>query len=224
MTVLDTDEHTGPDTAPEQEPARSEQTRTDNRADRLSAAFSRLVRHATRMRAEITAAGFDGRELPTLVVLHRLAEQGPLRAGALADRLHMDPSQVSRAVAALVRERAVERFADPDDGRATLLVTTTAGRELAQRFARAKSAHVGSVIADWDQRDAEAFTAGLERFVDGLERAAPPRPVQHPLAQTRPAQTRPAHTPPTRTPPPARPGPDGDDAPDTTPADPGATT
>ncbi len=204
---IDTDERTGSGAGP------ATLGRPDDRADRLSAAFSRMFRFNVRMRAEMTAVEFDGRELPTLVVLHRLAEDGPLRAGALADRLYMDPSQVSRAVAALVREQAVQRLADPDDGRATLLVTTPAGRDLAQRFARAKSAHVGSVIADWDPGDAEEFTAGLERFVDGLERVVPARPGQQPLAHASPAQT-----------PPARPGPDGDDAPDTTPAEPGATT
>lgn len=224
MVVIDIEEHTGSDTAPE--PAAA--CRPHDRAHRLSAALSRILRFNIRMRAEMTAAEFDGRELPTLVVLHRLAEEGPLRAGALADRLYMDPSQVSRAVAALVRERAVQRLADPDDGRATLLVTTPAGRELAQRFGRAKSAHVASVIADWDTGDAEAFTAGLERFVDGMERVLPARPGQQPLAhfspaQCSPAQFSPAQFSPAQTPP-ARTGPDGDDAPDTTPAEPAATT
>ena len=211
MTVMDTDEHTAPDTRP------------DDRADRLSASFSRMFRFNARMRAEMTTAEFDGRELPTLVVLHRLAEEGPQRAGALAERLYMDPSQVSRAVGALVREQAVQRLADPDDGRATLLVVTPAGRELAQRFARAKSAHVGSVIADWDPRDAEAFTVALERFVEGLERQVPVRAGQHPAAHI-PA----AHSPSTHLPaahiPAAHTRPDGDAAPDTTPAEPGATT
>lgn len=193
-----------------------------DRADRLSAAFSRMFRFNARMRAEMTAVEFDGRELATLVVLHRLAEDGAQRAGALADRLHMDPSQVSRAVGALVREQAVQRLADPDDGRATLLVPTEAGRELARRFARAKSAHVGSVIADWEPGEAEAFTAGLERFVDGLERVVPPRPGQNPTAQGSPARILATRTSPTQISP-ARPGPDGDDAPDTTPAEPGAT-
>lgn len=179
-----------------------------DRADRLSASFSRMFRFNARMRAEMTTAEFDGRELPTLVVLHRLAEEGPQRAGALAERLYMDPSQVSRAVGALVREHAVQRLADPDDGRATLLVVTPAGRELAQRFARAKSAHVGSVIADWDPRDAEAFTVALERFVEGLERRVPSRAGLHPAAHS----------------PSAQPRPDGDAAPDTTHAEPGATT
>lgn len=204
MAVVDTDTRAAGDTGY----ALGAAGTPDGRADRLSASFSRIFRLNARLRAEPTAVQFDGREVPTLVVLHRLAEQGPLRAGALAERLHMDPSQVSRAVAALVREQAVQRLADPADRRATLLVTTRAGRELAQRFARAKSAHLASIIADWDPVDAEAFTAGLERFVEGLEQHAPSRHGQH----------QPAHLPPLNT------GPDGDDATDTTPADPGATT
>lgn len=204
VTVVDTDIRAAGDAGLDPGAAAT----ADNRANRLSASFSRIFRLNARMRAEPTAVRFDGREVPTLVVLHRLAEQGPLRAGALAEHLHMDPSQVSRAVAALVREQAVQRLADPDDRRATLLVTTPAGRELAERFARAKSAHLASIIADWDPADAEAFTAGLERFVAGLEQHVPSRHGQH----------QPAHVPHLPT------GPDGDDATDPTPADPGATT
>jgi DNA-binding MarR family transcriptional regulator len=148
---------------------------TAERATRLSDGLSRLFRFGARMKAEIAAEHLDGRDLPTLVILHRLAEDGPLRAGALAERAHMDPSQVSRAVAALVREGAVERRADPLDGRATLLVATAAGRAAGERFARARAAYVGAIVADWDRADADALSTLLDRFVDGLDRLLPPR-------------------------------------------------
>jgi len=150
-------------------------TEPTQHAARISGELARLFRFGARMKNEVVADQAGGRDLPMLVVLHRLAEEGPLRAGALAERVHMDPSQVSRAVAALVREGAVERRADPHDGRATLLVTTDTGRSVAERFARARAAHVSSVVADWDPADADAFASTLERFVDGLERLLQPR-------------------------------------------------
>lgn len=146
-----------------------------DKAARISGELTRLFRFSARMKSEIAADHLDGRDLATLVVLHRLAEAGPLRAGALAERVHMDPSQVSRAVAVLVRDGAVERRADPHDGRATLLVATATGRSMAERFARARAAYVGSIVADWNAAEIDALASGLQRFVDGLERLLPAR-------------------------------------------------
>jgi len=156
------------------QPTADEHSPADTAA-RISNELSRLFRCGARMKSEIAGDHLGGRDLPTLVVVHRLAEDGPLRASALAERVRMDPSQVSRAVAGLVREGAVERRADPHDGRATLLVATDTGRSMADRFARARAAYVGSVVSDWDPADSGALAAGLARFVDGLERLVLPR-------------------------------------------------
>lgn len=144
-------------------------------AGEISAALFRLFRFGGRMKAELAAARPAGHDLPTLACLHRLAEDGPLRATALAERMHMDPAQVSRAVSTLVRERAVIRQADPDDGRATLLVVTDAGHNAAAEFGRARADYIHAVVDTWPAPDAEAFLVGLTRFVDDLERLLPAR-------------------------------------------------
>lgn len=158
------DEITGPAGAP---PVRA--------AERISAGLGRLFRVGARMKADMATARFHGLDLPGLVALHRLAEEGPRRAGGLAERLHMDPSQLSRVVATLVRQQLVERRADPLDGRATQLVATDRGREVAARYAVARTDQIHSVVADWDPADATAFAAGLERFVTGVETTVPSR-------------------------------------------------
>lgn len=144
-------------------------------AERISTGLSRLFRAGARMKAEMATARFDGIDMPGLIALHRLAEDGPQRAGSLADRLHMDPSQLSRLVAGLVREGLVERRADPLDGRATQLVVTARGREVGARFAVARAEQIHSVVADWDPAEADSFAHGLERFVDGVDRVVPSR-------------------------------------------------
>jgi hypothetical protein len=57
-------------------------------------------------------------------------EDGPRRAGALADAVHSDPSTISRQIGHLVKLGYVERTADPEDGRATLLAATDEGRRV----------------------------------------------------------------------------------------------
>lgn len=146
-------------------------------AERISAVLTRMFRHGARMKAEMANAVFAGVEVAALVALHKLREHGPQRAGELADRLHVDPSQVSRLVAVLVREGLVVRRADPHDGRATQLVPTAAGAALGDRFARARAAQVAAVVADWDPDEADAFAAQLDRFVAGMERVLPGRPA-----------------------------------------------
>ncbi len=141
----------------------------------VSGQLHRLFRMGARMKGELAASRPGGLEMPTLVCLHRLAEDGPLRGTDLAERMHMDPSQVSRSVAALVRDHAVVRRADPADGRATLLVVTEAGHAVADRFARASAEFVRSALADWDPEESRALLSGLTRLIDGLDRILPAR-------------------------------------------------
>ena len=60
--------------------------------------------------------------------LETLVEQGPLRLGALAQRLFLDKSTTSRVVATLVKKGYVEQQPDASDGRATRSVPPDAGR------------------------------------------------------------------------------------------------
>jgi len=57
-----------------------------------------------------------------------LDHEGPLRLGALAERLHVAPRSVTEVVDALESRGLVQREADPSDRRATLVGLTDAGR------------------------------------------------------------------------------------------------
>ena len=65
-----------------------------------------------------------GVDRSTIFLLKALAMHGPRRSSELAAAVHSDPSTVSRQVAALVRDGLIERQADPEDGRASVLVPT----------------------------------------------------------------------------------------------------
>ncbi|GAB7193264.1 hypothetical protein NUM3379_39730 [Kineococcus sp. NUM-3379] len=124
------------------------------------------------------------------MLLATLAESGPLRAGALAEAVHSDPSTVSRQTAALVTRGLLERQPDPADGRAARLALTAAGEEFLRTLHTRRLAMLGEALRDWEPAELERFAASLRRFNDSLDRVR--REVldgTSPLAGTTPATT-----------------------------------
>lgn len=79
-------------------------------------------------------------------------QNGPKRAGEIAAAGEIAKPTVSLALNALREKGWLENVADPD-GRATAVVTTTAGRERMRRFERQLSATLGSLL-DGESTDA----------------------------------------------------------------------
>lgn len=115
----------------------------------------------------------SGVERSTIVLLKTLVVLGPSRAGELAAAIYSDPSTVSRQVAALVRHGLVERRADPEDGRASVLVPTERGLELLAKQRKRLSLALAQVVRQWEPQDVSRFLELLERFVADHERALP---------------------------------------------------
>ena len=119
----------------------------------------------------------------TLMQIEQLSrDQAGCHAKELATRSGLDPSTVSRAVAALVAEGLIERRADPTDKRASILVLTAAGSDA---LADARAFYLGLLsraLADWHPDEVAAFTAALARLTAGLTDtlACPPHPTPHP--------------------------------------------
>ena len=67
------------------------------------------------------------------LALIEIAVVGPLRLRNLASRMDTTAATASRAVDFLEEHGFVERRADPDDGRATLIAVTTKGRRWSER-------------------------------------------------------------------------------------------
>lgn len=92
-------------------------------------------------------------------------------AKQLAVRAGLDPSTVSRAVAALVSHGLVERRADPADGRASVLVVTDRGRAALAESRDWRAALVARALADWTPEEVDALTAALGRLTTDVEGA-----------------------------------------------------
>lgn len=98
----------------------------------LQAAVSELVRvYQFRDRDRICCYDVS---VTQCYALETLVQQGPMRQGALAERLFLDKSTTSRVVGTLIKKGYVEQTTDPADGRAVMLQTTKAGRGLYTRI------------------------------------------------------------------------------------------
>jgi DNA-binding MarR family transcriptional regulator len=128
--------------------------------------FVRLIRTFKRHHAQIAADPQRNVEWTAQMVLRCVERAGPLRAGAVADRLNADPSTVSRQVAALVKDGLLERRADPEDGRASLLALTARAGRVLRDYDTSRDEHFERMLAAWSERDLRTFADLLARFTD----------------------------------------------------------
>lgn len=133
--------------------------------------FVALVQSFVKARNRVLAAAAHDVEWSAHVILKTLRTEGPIRAGALAEAVQSDPSTVSRQVAALVRDGLLERRADPQDGRAALLVLTDRAREVLADQDKARLGHFARMLAGWSDEDLAQFAGLLRRFTDDYDNA-----------------------------------------------------
>jgi len=93
---------------------------------RLYLAVGRLTRSLRRIGSGSSELGHG-----SVSALFTLVNAGPMRLGDLAAREGVAPPTLSRIVAALVEDGFVRREPDPNDGRASLVTATDAGRQVA---------------------------------------------------------------------------------------------
>lgn len=109
---------------------------------------------------ELDIAAFKG-----LFHLHRR----PMRSSELADAMGADPSTVSRHVAQLVDLGLIRREADPNDGRATLLVITDEGKLRVESLREARRARMQEAMSDWSDSELTELVDLFERFVTAFD-------------------------------------------------------
>lgn len=138
-------------------------------ADEVGNQLIRLVRLIERTRAQYEATNPDAVERATYHLLVHLVKDGPRRAGSLAEAVHSDPSTISRQISHLVKLGYLERTADPEDGRATLLAATEDGRRVFEENRRARNESIAALLAHWSAADRHALCELLGRFTTDFE-------------------------------------------------------
>jgi DNA-binding MarR family transcriptional regulator len=87
----------------------------------------------------------DGLSASALLVLNRLSREGPMRLTALAAAERASQSGMTQLVQRLERQGLLERWSDPDDGRASLVMLGEAGQQNWAARADARTRR----IAEW---------------------------------------------------------------------------
>lgn len=123
-----------------------------------------LLRGMKDLSAQTIAASGVRIELAGAHLLSRLADLGPVRLTELAGALGLDPSSVSRQVTALERSGWLAREDDPTDRRATRLTLTSAGRDVVDALAHARTKALARLTPDWSDADLDALAATLARL------------------------------------------------------------
>jgi DNA-binding MarR family transcriptional regulator len=119
-------------------------------------ARARVKELVERFDPDLQPAGFG--------VLRYIVANCPIRAGDIAAALSIDKSAVSRQLTVLRDSGFIETRADPNDGRATLLVATPAARDALDSFREAIKADYARVLSTWSTSDIETFGSLLQRF------------------------------------------------------------
>jgi DNA-binding MarR family transcriptional regulator len=135
---------------------------------RLSLEVGRLIRSSHGLRAQLHGKYTDGVEWAGYQLLIQLCKGGPQRSSTLATSSCIDPSTVSRQVADLVAQGLVERRADPDDGRASLLAATELGEARHRAIHDRRNRAFAYLLADWPADDVETLAALLSRLNDSM--------------------------------------------------------
>ena len=103
------------------------------------------------------------------VILRFLQEAGPQNVSAVATRLNLDGSTVTRQVSAMFKEGLVERSADPDDGRGTVIAATERGLAQVEAVSKARQELYGQVLRAWSAQERKALAATLERLTADMD-------------------------------------------------------
>src|SRR5579875_3133252 len=152
-------------------------TRSRSAASRAQVAevadtFVSLMRAFQRARNRLMAAAEHDVEWSAHVLLRALSSFGPMRAGSLAECVQSDPSTVSRQVASMVKDGLLERRADPEDGRASLLVPTAKADAVLLRSEEIRLDFFARVFRGWTPAELETFGELLTRFTAAYDAAS----------------------------------------------------
>ncbi|SOD71638.1 DNA-binding MarR family transcriptional regulator [Jatrophihabitans sp. GAS493] len=139
----------------------------------LTRSFGQVMRSAGRMKHQIMTAARSEVEFSAYILIATLMNDGPMRASALAELVHSDPSTVSRQVAGLIKDGLVERQIDPRDGRASLLAATERGRGVCDKHARIRNTRFQAMLEGWTDEECLQFSDYLDRLSAAFELRGP---------------------------------------------------
>jgi DNA-binding MarR family transcriptional regulator len=102
--------------------------------------------------------------LPQFRVLVVLSATGPIRMGALADRVHANQSTFSRSMDRIAAGGWVDRAASPDSRREVLISLTESGRALVDEVMERRHSEISTILERLTAPERDSVRAALELF------------------------------------------------------------
>jgi DNA-binding MarR family transcriptional regulator len=130
----------------------------------LRVAIARLYRRL-RSTAASTAAGLTPSGSSVLLTV---ARRGQIKLSELAETEGLNPTMLSRVISDLAQSGLVARANDPGDRRVAWVKSTPAGRRLAERMRRERTAALNGALEGLPAEDRKL----IERALPALERLA----------------------------------------------------
>jgi DNA-binding MarR family transcriptional regulator len=96
------------------------------------------------------------------LVINRLFREGPMRLTALAEAEGSSQSGMTQLVQRMERQGLLERWSDPDDGRASLVKIGAAGRQLWDARLDTRRRRIAGLLADLPEDDRMALWLAAE--------------------------------------------------------------
>jgi len=140
---------------------------TDHRVE-LQAQIVAFIRAFGLHRPDQTACGHPVSVSEAHALMELAAEQ-PLRLAALARRLRLEKSTVSRLVRQLEKRDWVVREQDRTDGRAVRLHLTDAGRTAAAKLARSRAEKFDALVSSLPEAKRDQVVEAFRTLVEVLD-------------------------------------------------------
>ncbi|MEV4624081.1 MarR family transcriptional regulator [Asanoa sp. NPDC049573] len=148
----------------------------DSVIGRIETEVALLMRFGEATRRATPVEAHRSLDRAAYVILRHLEEAGPQNVSALAARLNLDGSTVTRQVSAMEREGLIDREPDPSDGRGTLVSATQAGLRRMGVVRAARAELYDGMLRDWSERDRTELATLLKRLNEALSARSQSRP------------------------------------------------
>ncbi len=149
---------------------------TEGRADSirmLEQEVGVLIRRVRRVIGERARLVHESLQPASYLMLGYVAENGPIRASAMAEVFDIDKGAISRQVQHLIELGLVERTPDPIDGRATLLSPTKEAVRRMEDVAEYRRKWLDEQLGEWSETQLDAFVRELSRYNAALNQTDP---------------------------------------------------
>jgi len=104
----------------------------------------------------------------TLLILERMKEDATTRMIELASSVGVTCATISRQIQHLERKGLVVRVPDKQDGRASIVRLTEAGRRIAEVSSEARRELLRQAVRDWSDKDLEQMIVFYQRLQDDI--------------------------------------------------------